>query len=89
VLALVVAPLLALGGVLLGHALARRSAREVEVRWQREETMRMLRWAADHAAGDGRARGIGVEALRGLSRSALLKPDDLDLVSAVLLEAQR
>lgn len=78
-------PLLAFAGALLGQVLARRGALEQDVRWRREETMRLLRWAAELASGtDYRRKLVGVATLRGLQRSELLQPDDQALMSAVL-----
>lgn len=83
-------PLLAFLGLLLGQLLTRRSARETETRWQREETMRLLRWAADLSTGAAvkRAR-LGIVALRALAAAPLLQSTDLNLVGAVLGEAVR
>jgi hypothetical protein len=81
---LVTAPLLALVGVLLGHALGRRSAVELD-RWRkREETMRMLRWGTEISLEPDPARGsAGVAILAALLESPLLDPDDRDLVGVV------
>jgi hypothetical protein len=85
VLAALTASLVALGGVLVGHLLTRRTARELDVRWQREETMRLLRWAADNAVSEQAVqRHLGVATLRASGRSPLLQRDDLSLVGAVL-----
>lgn len=43
------APLLSLLGVVLGQWISRKGSRELEARSRREETMRMLRWAAELA----------------------------------------
>jgi hypothetical protein len=57
-------PVLAFAGALLGVVLNRRSAREVETRSRREEMMRNLRWAADHAVDPSPARAaLGVAEL--------------------------
>jgi hypothetical protein len=77
----VVAGALALLGAALGHLLGRVTAREQE-RWRRrEETMRLLRWAADAAseASDRRIE-IGIAALTALTASPLVDPDDGDFV---------
>lgn len=65
-------PLLAFAGVLVGHLLLRRGALEQDVRWRREETMRLLRWAAELAldADPGRST-VGVSAIGALQRSEL------------------
>lgn len=81
----VASPLLAFLGVLAGQWVARRGAREMEVRWRREETMRMLRWAADLAVSADPARSdLGLAALDGLQRSEILQQDDQALISGVL-----
>ena len=83
-------PLLAFGGMLLGQLLGRRTAKETETRWQREETMRLLRWAADHAVErDLRRARLGVATLRALGSSPLLQVADQHLVASVLRLALR
>ena len=78
------APVLAFAGALVGQWLGRKSDREVEVRWRREETMRMLRWAAEMSASSEQSRVVlGVAALAALGRSPLLQEDDQALISAV------
>lgn len=65
--------------------LTRRTAHESEIRWRREETMRMLRWAAELAASDDPARiDVGVAALDALDDSELLQGDDQAFITAVL-----
>jgi hypothetical protein len=87
-LAVVVAlgtPVLAFAGALLGQLLTRRGAKELDIRWRREETMRLLRWAAELAVDEDVGRGaVGVAALEALEVSALLQKDDQALISAVL-----
>lgn len=79
------APFLAFAGALSGQMLVRRGAREQDVRWRREETMRLLRWASDQAVDADVARSrVGVAALKALERSALLQAGDQALISAVL-----
>jgi hypothetical protein len=81
-------PLLTFGGVLLTLVLNRATAREVDARWRREETMRLLRWAADHAVDpDPRRARLGLAGLHALGRSPLLQPEDQQLVSEVFVEA--
>jgi hypothetical protein len=78
-------PLLAFLGLLLGQLVTRRTARETETRWQREETMRLLRWAGDHAAGsDLKGAQLGMAALRALGESPLLQPADQSPLSSIL-----
>lgn len=81
----VATPLLAFGGALIGQVVARKGAREQEVRWQREESMRLLRWGAELAADSQEERNaMGAAALRALSRSALLQDVDRVLIFAIL-----
>lgn len=82
--ALVATPLLAFGGALLGHWINRRSAVELD-RWRkREETMRMLRWAAELATGQEIARAdVGVVAIGALLESPLLDRADDAMVATV------
>lgn len=77
--------LLAFVGALIGVLVARRGARDLDVRWRREETMRLLRWACELSADrqSGR-RDIGVATLVELERSTLLQIEDQPLVTAVL-----
>ncbi|HCB07554.1 MAG TPA: hypothetical protein PLZ93_17610 [Nocardioides sp.] len=78
-------PLLAFLGLLLGQLVTRRTARELDTRWQREETMRLLRWAADHAARtDAQLARLGVAALEALSESPLVQAADQSLLKSVL-----
>jgi hypothetical protein len=81
---LVVTPLLAFGGSVAGHLLSRRSALELD-RWRkREETLRILRWAIELAVDDNESRArAGETTLSALLGSALLDPDDADLVARV------
>lgn len=78
------APLLAFLGALVGQLAARLRAKEVEVRWRREEAMRLLRWASDLAVAPEPSRAdVGVAALEALDGSELLHNDDRAIVSAV------
>ncbi|RKS71291.1 hypothetical protein CLV35_3087 [Motilibacter peucedani] len=53
-------------------------------RWRRrEETMRMLRWAAEQAATDD-TWTVGLATLRALGTSELLQPEDRGIITAVL-----
>lgn len=78
-------PLLAFAGVVVGQLLLRRGAQEQDVRWRREETMRLLRWAAELAldADPGRS-AVGVSALGALQQSELMQADDQSLLSRIL-----
>jgi hypothetical protein len=83
-------PLLGFGGVLLGQLVIRRTATEADTRWRREETMRLLRWAADHAVDhDLRRARLGLVTLQALGSSRLLQVEDEHLVAAVLRLALR
>ena len=78
------APLLAFVGSGLGTAFGRRGDRELDVWRRREETMRLLRWAAELAADPaGPRRAIGLSALAALDGSELLQPADAELVATV------
>ena len=81
----VLSPLLALGGVLLGSYLVRKSDRELDTWRHREETMRMVRWAVEQILDgeDNAGTDAGVVTLRSLMRSELLQPEDYDLVAAL------
>jgi hypothetical protein len=78
-------PLLAFGGSALGHWWSRRGAVELDTWRRREETMRMLRWAAEKAVNtDHRVSLMGVAALEALRfDSELLQALDYPLVDAV------
>jgi len=85
ILATLLTPALAFAGALLGVLLNRRVASELERRSRREETMRNLRWAADHVGdGDPIRAALGAAQLRALGRSALLDPEQLVFVDAAL-----
>lgn len=78
-------PLLAFAGSVAGQFLARQDARDLDVRWRREETMRVLRWAAELAAEPELRRShVGLAALEALRDSELLQRPDQELVRAVL-----
>lgn len=80
------APALAFGGALTGQIFSRRAANEQDVRWHREESMRILRWAAELAAEpQGSRSAVGVASLEALERSELLQAADQVLISAVLI----
>jgi hypothetical protein len=80
---------LAFLGAMAGHWVARRTAREQE-RWRkREETMRILRWAAELTTKDASSYDIGIATLDALVASPLLDQDDVDLVVAVSRVAAR
>jgi hypothetical protein len=78
-------PLLTLLGVLVAQAVSRRGAAELETRSRREETFRVLRWAAELAMSrdEGRAN-LGVYELNALADSALLDDAQSLFVQAAL-----
>jgi len=81
--------LLALIGSMVGSSLNRRSAKEIERRWNREESLRMLRWATELAGSSDRSgAALGEAALVKLLDSSLLQPEDKPLAEAVVSAAQ-
>ncbi len=78
-------PILAFLGVLLAQVLTRKSATELEARSKREETMRILRWAAELAVSpDDRMADLGVAQLGALLRSDLLDDSEKVFVEVAL-----
>lgn len=78
------APIAGVIGVLYGHRVTRRGLLEVDTWRRREETMRMLRWAADHAGGSNpNMSDIGFAALTALVDSELLQPEDVNFIEIV------
>ena len=83
-------PVLAFVGVIVGQAVSRRGARELEFRSKREEVMRVLRWAAELAVSDDQAHSrLGVAELGTLLRSELLDEEEKDFVQAALTAVVR
>jgi len=81
---LVLTPIASFVGALAGHWWTRKSARELDVWRRREETMRMVRWAAEQAGStDARHANIGYVALSALLGSELLQDEDVALISAI------
>ncbi len=76
-------PLLAFAGSVAGQVLSRRDARDLDVRWQREETMRLLRWAAELASEQGARGVVGIATLEALTDSALVQRADEPIVAAI------
>lgn len=78
-------PLLAFAGSVAGQVLSRRDALALDVRWRREETMRLLRWASELAVASepGRVR-VGVATMRALGGSELMQRHDQVIVDSVL-----
>ena len=84
------APVAAFLGTLLGHAVSRRGARELERRSRREEVMRNLRWAVELALdADPRRAGLGVSQLTALLWSDLLDRSAELFVDAALADLVR
>jgi hypothetical protein len=78
-------PILAFLGVLLAQVLTRKSATELEARSKREETMRILRWAAELAVSpDDRMADLGVAQLVALLTSDLLDDSEKVIVEVAL-----
>ena len=83
-------PALAFAGVMIGQAIARRGATELEFRSKREEVMRILRWAAELAVSDDQAHSrLGVAELGALLLSELLDEEEKDFVQAALAAVVR
>lgn len=67
---------------------SRIGALELDKWRRREETMRLLRWAAEQATapeGQEDAWRVGLATLQALGASELLQPEDQDLIDAVLV----
>lgn len=77
-------PMLAFAGALLGVALSLRSARDLERRSVREETMRNVRWASELAVAPERRAELGVAQLRALDSSAKLETFEQAMINAAL-----
>ena len=78
-------PVLTFIGVLVAGAVNRKGAVELETRSKREETMRVLRWAAELAISDDEARSrLGVSELNALADSDLLDREQELFVSTAL-----
>ena len=84
VLTILLAPAFSFAGAYLGYRRARSADLALD-RWRRrEETMRMVRWAADKALAEEEAvRPVGVSALDALRRAELLQPEDERLVEEI------
>lgn len=84
------APAAAFLGALIGHVISRKGATELDMWRRREETMRMLRWAAELAVSDTPLTAqLGVAALRALNNSELLQREDrlfVDLIADAVLD---
>jgi hypothetical protein len=82
--AVIASPVLAFVGAIGGSRIASRADDRLD-RWRRrEETMRMVRWAAELAISESESESLlGVAALDALRFSELLQPADYDLVDRV------
>ena len=81
---LILTPIASFLGALLGHWWGRKSARELDTWRRREETMRMVRWAAEQAgSADSRTANIGYVALTALLGSELLQEEDVAFITAI------
>jgi hypothetical protein len=85
----VVPALIAGASAVLGAWLAggRKAARQLDQWRRREQTMRILRWAADKASSkDDDARLLALSVLDALdsSKPAMLQPEDQGILDAVL-----
>jgi hypothetical protein len=69
--------ILALLGGFLGSLVSRKSAGELDVRWRREESLRMLRWSVEMInSPDQRSATMGRKTLEALLDSGLLQEVD-------------
>lgn len=81
---LVLTPIAAFVGALVGHWWTRTSAKELDTWRRREETMRMVRWAAEQAgSGEWPQASIGYAALSALLGSELLQAEDVAFIEAI------
>lgn len=80
-----VAGILAFLGAVLGHWVTRKGAVELDTWRKREETMRMVRWAAEMAADAERPwrSYAGFHILDALGESELLQSEDVSLVHRI------
>lgn len=76
------APVLAFVGAYLGNRRATQADRQIDSWRRREETMRMVRWAADkaHATSPHESR-FGLEAFGALLHAEILQPEDEGFVA--------
>jgi hypothetical protein len=77
---------LAFIGALLGGLFSRRTAKELDKWRQREETMRLLRWAIGLSVSEAPLNStLGTAVLENLLTSNLLKDEDREFVDALVL----
>lgn len=80
---------LALVGALVGCLISLRIARKSDVRWSREESMRMLRWATELSLDtDWHTSKVGLAVLVGLLESTILQEVDRPFVTTVAATAK-
>lgn len=79
-------PILAFVGAFVGRVISRSASKELDQWRRREETMRLLRWAAELAAHERAesSRKPGISVLRQLLNSELLQQEDQLLVRGTL-----
>ncbi len=78
-------PVLTFFGTLLANVVTRRAAAELETRSRREETMRILTWAAELAVSNDPAKAdLGLRELQALGDSTLLDPEEQTFIDAAL-----
>ena len=81
---LILTPVASFLGALVGHWWGRKTARELDTWRHREETMRMVRWAAEQAgSADSRTANIGYVALTALLGSELLQEEDVAFITSI------
>lgn len=74
--------------VIYGHRLTRRGLLDADKRWQREETMRTMRWACEMTGRSSEGmREVGFAVLTALAVSELLQEEDKRFIDAVALAA--
>lgn len=83
------AAFVALAGVVIVQFVTLVTQHVSNRRLQREESLRMLRWAAELAVQGGSPAvesqaDLGVAVLKALGESSLIRPDDQKIVSAAL-----
>lgn len=80
----VAGPLLVLLGVVIGHYIARRGARELDQRARREELLRMVRWSAEHVTKGAQQARVALAMLEAAGASSLLQDGDQRFIDAIV-----
>jgi len=80
----VASPLLILLGVLIGHYIARRGARELDQRAKREELLRTVRWSAEHVTQGPEQARVALAMLEAAGASNLLQEGDQAFIDAIV-----